>query len=259
MHFHAPFLVACLAAGACSTAWAQVTLKPDGQWRSLFTAGANATSGNSNTTQLNAVGEGARVTERDKLTVRGQANYGQVNGATATQRYLLGSQYNRDISRHSFYFGSADLLRDRPANIDLRYSLATGVGRHMRLDDIDNTFDISLGLGYTQDRYMRTVQLLGQTRTDYGRTELVMSEESNHKISDTTKLRQRVALFPNLTDRGAYRALLDTGVSVAMTKSLSLTAGLSYRYDSDPGIGLPGVGLKKGDAAFVTGVSLRFD
>jgi len=39
-----------------------------------------------------------------------------------------------------------------------------------------------------------------------------------------------------------------------MNKTLSLTAGLSYRYNSDPG-----VGFKKGDTLLVTGVTARFD
>jgi putative salt-induced outer membrane protein YdiY len=233
--------------------WAQVTLKPDGQWRYLFSAGGNATSGNSETTAVNASGEAARVTEDDKLTVHGSLNYGRVDGAKSAQRYELGSQYNRDISVNSFKFGSADMLWDRPSNIAHRYSIAGGFGRHLLRSD-DNSVDISLGLGYTQDAYVLSTEVLGETRTEYGRTELVLAEESSHKLTDTTKLRQKVILFPNLTDRGSYRASLDTGLSVAMTPKLNLTAGFTYRYNTDPG-----VGLKRIDTAFVTGVSLRFD
>ncbi|WPB56953.1 YdiY family protein [Xylophilus sp. GOD-11R] len=245
--------LALLAAVAACSAQAQVTLKPDGKWRYLLTAGANATSGNTDTTQFNATGEAAKVTDHDKLTFRGQGNFGRVNGVTSTQRYVAGTQYNRDISRNSFYFGSGDFLKDRPANIAHRYSLAGGVGRHMiRRDDL--TFDISVGLGYTQDSYVTPTSVLGQTRSEYGRTEMVLAEESSHQLTGTTKLRQKLTVYPNLTDTGAYRALLDAGISVAMTNTLSLTAGVNYRYDSDPG-----VGLKNGDASFVTGVSLRFD
>ena len=240
----------CAAAGA----HAQVTLKPDGEWRSLFTAGANYSSGNNNSTLVNILGEGVRMTDHDKISLRGQLNYGKANGVRTAQRYQIGGQYNRDISRNSFWFGSADALRDRPTNIAHRWSAAGGVGRHMLRDNVDNTFDISVGLGYTQDSYVTPAFVIGQTRQEYGRTELVLSEESSHKLTETTKLRQKFTLLPNLTDRGAYRAVFDSGVSVAMTKALALTVGLNYRYDSDPGLG-----LKKGDLALVTGVSLRFD
>ncbi|MFE8645821.1 YdiY family protein [Sphingomonas sp. NCPPB 2930] len=255
MKFRVITLAACAAATACLPAatWAQVTLKPDGEWRYLFSAGGNATKGNSDTTAINASGEAARVTEHDKLIARGQLNYGQANGSKSAQRYSLGTQYNRDISRNSFSFGAIDLIRDRPSNIGHRYSLAGGVGRHMLRGD-ENNLDISLGLGYTQDKYVTPTEVLDQVRSEYGRTELVMAEESSHRLTNTTRIRQKVTVYPNLTDRGAYRGALETGISVAMTPTLNLTAGLNYRYDSDPG-----VGIKKGDASFVTGVSLRFD
>ncbi|KAF1048231.1 DUF481 domain-containing protein [Xylophilus sp.] len=233
--------------------WSQITLKPDGQWRYLVSAGANATAGNSDTVNATARGEGVRMTDHDKLTFLGQIAYGSADGVTTTQRASLGTQYNRDISPRSFSFASADALRDKPSNIASRYSTAFGVGRHIVRTD-QNNFDISTGLGYSRDSYVTPTEVIGQTRDHYGRLELVLAEESNHKVTSTTSLRQKVTVYPNLRDTGAWRAALDSGVSVAMTQSLNLTAGFTYRFDSDPG-----AGLKKGDAAFVTGVSYRFD
>jgi putative salt-induced outer membrane protein YdiY len=115
-------------------------------------------------------------------------------------------------------------------------------------------FDVSTGLGYTYDRYIASTDIAGTMRDRYGRLELVLAEESSHKLTDTTSLRQKFTLLPNLRDSGKYRAVLDTGLTVAMTPTINLSAGLSYRYDSDPG-----TGLEKVDAMFVTGVSLRFD
>jgi len=48
--------------------------------------------------------------------------------------------------------------------------------------------------------------------------------------------------------------VFDSGLSVAMTDTLSLNAGLNYRYNSDPG-----AGLKKGDTLFVTRISVKLD
>jgi putative salt-induced outer membrane protein len=72
--------------------------------------------------------------------------------------------------------------------------------------------------------------------------------------SATTSLRQKLTLYPDLRERSKYRAVLDTGLTVAMTQRINLSAGLSYRYDSDPG-----VGIEKGDLTFVTGISMRID
>lgn len=252
LRYHATLLAATLYAVPLMSP-AQVTLKPDGAWRYLFTAGANASSGNNESTTLNLGGEAARVTSDDKLTVLGQVAHASNNGTTTTERFALGSQYNRDFNPRWFGFGSGDLLRDELANIGRRYSVAGGVGHHM-VQREDTTFDVSAGVGYTRDRFVTPRFVNGAVRSDYGRTELVLAEESNHKISPSTTLRQRLALYPNLRDAGDYRATFDTHISVAMTKTINLTAGLSYRYNSDPGIG-----LEKGDLMFVTGISYRID
>jgi len=232
---------------------AQVTLKPDGQWRYLLTAGANVSSGNNNAGTLNLAAEGANQTTYDKWTWNAKADYARNDGVDTTERYALRSQYNRDFSTDWFGFGSGETLRDRLANISARYSVASGVGRHVWASD-RGYFDVSAGLGYTYDRYVNATDISGAQRDRYGRLELVLAEESSHKLTETTSLRQKFALYPDLRDSGKYRAVFDTGLTVAMTQSLNLSAGLSYRYDSDPG----GT-LRKGDAMFVTGVSLRLD
>jgi putative salt-induced outer membrane protein YdiY len=232
---------------------AQVTLKPDGQWRYLLTAGANVSSGNNDARSLNISGEAARQTVDDKWIWNARADQARNAGVSTTDRYVLRTQYDRNISPDWFGFGSGETLRDQLANIDARYSVASGVGRHVWRTE-RGYFDVSTGLGYTYDRYVTSRDIAGAMRDRYGRLELVLAEESSHKLTDTTRLRQKFTLLPNLRDSGKYRAVLDTGLTVAMTPTINLSAGLSYRYDSDPG-----AGLEKVDAMFVTGVSLRFD
>lgn len=252
-----PTLLAALCMSAAialpGAAHAQVTLKPDGQWRYLFTASANATTGNSDTANLNAKGDAVRMTETDKLTFTGQASYANSDGAKTTQRLNAGSQYNRDFSPRSFGFGTADFVRDRPSNIASRFSVATGVGRHV-LRGEDNSLDLSLGVGYSGDRYVTPSEVADSVRSTYGRLEGVLAEESNHKLSSNTSLRQKLTVYPNLRDSTSYRAQFDVGVTVAMTPTMNLTTGVNYRYNNDPG-----TGLKRTDAALVTGVSFRFD
>lgn len=232
---------------------AQVTLKPDGQWRYLLTAGANVSSGNNNAGTMNLSAEGAHQTTYDKWTWNAKADYARNNGVDTTERYGLRTQYNRDFSTDWFGFGSGETLRDKLANIAARYSVASGVGRHIWAEE-GGYFDVSVGLGYTHDRYVRSTDIAGAMRDRYGRLELVLAEESSHRLTETTQLRQKFTLYPNLRDSGKYRVVLDTGLTVAMTQTINLSAGLSYRYDSDPG-----TNLKNGDAMFVTGVSVRID
>lgn len=256
--FHARAASLAVAAQAAlmlapGIAQAQVTLKPDNTWRYLFTATANATSGNSSSSALNLQLEGARQSADDKWTFNGQLQTARNNGSRTTERYLAGTQYNRDITGQWFGFGSADLLRDPLANIDSRATLASGLGLHL-LESERNTLDLTGGLAYTRDNYSVPAVVDGEARTGYGRAELVLGEESHHKLTETTTFHQKLTIYPNLRDSGQRRAVFDTKLSVAMTKSLNLTAGLSMRYNSDPGLG-----LKTTDTALVTGVSWRFD
>ena len=234
-------------------AQAQVTLKPDGQWRYLLTAGANVSSGNNNAGSLNLSAEGARQTGNDKWTWDAKADRARAGGNDTIERYGLRTQYNRDFGIDWFGFGAGELLSDRLANIQGRSAVSTGVGRHVWRDG-RGFFDVSGGVGYAYDRFVNPTVVAGEVRDRYGRLELVLAEESSHRLTDTTSFRQKFALYPDLRDRGKYRAVFDTGLTVAMTQTINLSAGLSYRYDSDPG-----TNLKKGDAMFVTGLSMRFD
>ncbi len=247
---HAAIAASALLATASQ---AQVTLMPDGQWRYLFTAGANATSGNTSSSALNLQFDGARVTEGNKWTFNGQLATARNNGSKTTERLIAGTQYNQDITGQWFGFGSADFLRDELANIGSRGTVAGGLGLHL-IESEKTTFDLTGGVAYTRDNYVNPAVVQGALRDEYGRAELVLGEESNHKLTDNTTFSQKFTVYPSLRDSGQKRAIFDTKISVAMTKSMNLTAGLSMRYNSDPG-----AGVKSTDTALITGVSWRFD
>jgi putative salt-induced outer membrane protein len=129
----------------------------------------------------------------------------------------------------------------------------SGAGYHV-VKEPDQTWDVSAGLAYTMDRYSTAQVVDDETRRRYSHAEILLAEESNDKITDTTSFKQKLSVYPNLSDSKEVRTVFDAGLSVAMTKRLALTATLSQRYDSRPA-----AGLGKTDTLFVTGVSLRFD
>lgn len=242
-----------LAAPTLVLAQAQATIKPDGQFRYALGAGASYASGNASASSVNLSGDGVKATADSKWQFGGKANWGRTEGVTTVENLALGTQYDKDITPKWFGFGKADYLRDRPANVSTRASLFGGVGRHVvRTDTL--TFDLSAGLGYTEDRYFDAADVNGELRSRYGRPEALLAEESTHQWTPTTTFRQKLSLYPALRSGGGYRGVFDSGLSVAMTNTLSLTAGLNYRYNSDPG-----AGLKKGDTLFVTGISVKLD
>ncbi|MEP7099610.1 MAG: DUF481 domain-containing protein [Burkholderiales bacterium] len=248
-----PLVGLLLAAPALVFAQAQATVKPDGQFRYAFGAGASYASGNTSASSVNLSGDGVNATADSKWQFGGKANYGRTEGATTVENLALGTQYDKDVTPDWFGFGKADYLRDKPANVSTRASLFGGAGRHVVKTDT-LTFDLSAGLGYTEDRYFNAADVNGEFRTRYGRAEVLLAEESTHKWTPTTSFHQKLSLYPALRSGGGYRGVFDSGLSVAMTNTLSLTAGLNYRYNSDPG-----AGLRKGDTLFVTGISVKLD
>ena len=234
-------------------AHAQVTQKPDGQWRSLFTAGASVATGNTDAKSASLGADVIKLTTMDKWSLTGSGQYARNGGATTANRIGGTSLYSRDITPDWFGFGELDLLHDIPSDLSLRTTLGSGIGYHV-VRKPDQTFDLSAGLAWTLDRYRHSQLVADETRSRYDHAELLLAEESNNKLSDSTTFKQKLTVYPNLRDTDGVRAVFDAGLSVAMTKQLALTATLSHRYDSKPG-----AGLGKNDTLFVTGVSLRFD
>jgi putative salt-induced outer membrane protein len=234
-------------------AQSQATVKPDGQFRLAFGAGASYASGNTSTSSVNLDGDVVRATDDDKLRITGKAVSAKTNHDTTAENLALDGQYNKDVTPLWFGFGNADFLRDRPANVESRTSLFGGVGRHVVKTD-PLTWDISIGVGYTQDRYVTDTEVNDELRRNYGRAEGLLAEESSHKFTPTTTFHQKLSLYPALRSGGGYRGVFDSGLSVSMTSVLALTAGLNYRYNSDSG-----VGVKKGDTLFVTGITVKID
>jgi putative salt-induced outer membrane protein len=232
---------------------AQVTQKPDGQWRELFTAGASVASGNTDAKSVSLGADVIKLTTMDKWALTGAGQYARSAGATTANRVGGTGLYSRDITPEWFGFGELDLLHDVPSDLSLRTTLGSGIGYHV-VKRPDQSFDLSAGLAYTMDRYRHAQVIADTTRDRYNHAELLLAEESNNKVSDSTTFKQKLTVYPNLRDTGDVRTVFDAGLSVAMTKELALTATLSHRYDSRPG-----AGLGRNDTLFVTGVSLRFD
>lgn len=93
-----------------------------------------------------------------------------------------------------------------------------------------------------------------ELRGSYGRPELLLGQESQHQLTETTSLKQRLVIYPNLDDTGNFRGVFEASLAVAMTRGFNLAGSLGYRYNSDPG-----TGLDKADLLFVTGIAVKIE
>lgn len=248
-------LAAALLGGvlASGPARAQATLKPDGQWRHAIGLGLSYASGNSESSTLTLNADGARQTGHDKWSYYGKALRAKSEDETTGDQIGIGTRYERDLNARVFGFGQGDYLRDRPANLSRRTSVGAGLGYHVFKAE-KTTWDVFSGLGYTHDRYVTPTDVGGATRGTWGYAELLLGEESNHQVSDTSTFRQRLVIYPNLSESGEFRAQFDAGLAVAINDTMSLTATLTYRYNSDPGLD-----IENGDLLFVTGISAKLE
>lgn len=236
-----------------SASFAQATVKDDGQWRYALGLGASVASGNTDATTLNASADAVRKTAQDKWSAYGSALYGKSNGVKTADALRAGTRYDWNLSQQLFAFGSADFERDKIALLNSRLGIGGGVGYHL-FNTPDLTWDLFGGAGYTMDRYDAPRVIGNNTVDSYNYANLLLGEESTHKLGESTSFKQRFVAYPNLKDTNAWRSQFDAGLSVAMSKAMSLNVGLSNRYNN-----APGTGLKKSDTLLTTGVTYKFD
>lgn len=246
-----------LCAFVCSTAAAavaaQATVKNDGKWRAALGVGASHAGGNTREASLSLTADAVRATARDKISLYGNAQYARSEGVTTSDQGRLGGRWDDDLDAHWFGFVGLDFERNRFANVKLRGLASAGLGRHL-LKSEDHGFDVFAGLGVSEDRYVEPTLIDGRVRGAYRYASLLLGEESTHRLSESTSFKQRLALVPNLRNRGEYRANWDAGLAVAMSKTMNLNLGFALTHNSEPG-----PGRKSTDTLLTTGISVKFE
>ncbi len=246
-------LVAVSLLAAALPARSQVTLKPDGQWRHLVTAGVNVNSGNTRSSAVNVATDSVNATADDKWTATGELLYTRDEGRTTGERLAIATQYNRDVTPTVFGFVQAQGVRDKPANLRDRLAVNTGLGLHL-IERGDDFWDVWAGVGYARESFYRPEERNGVLRDDDRVATAIFGEESTTRLAAGTVLRQKWTVTPRLREFSRYRSEFDARLAVAINSRLNLSAGLNLRYHSHPA-----AGLKKLDSALVTGLSVRFD
>ena len=239
---------------ACSDpTWAQATIKRDGQWRSALGIGGSVSSGNNRATNLTMTGEAVRATTRSKWSMTGRLLYATAHGDTTTDNKALGFQFDKDVSDEIFASTTLEYLKDQPANLNARLSWLAGPGWHL-VDDDATTLDVTAGLAYTQDHFVRPALVAEALRSSYGRGEWMAGEQSTHRLSNNASFRQKLTLFTNTSRTGGSRFVFEAGLSMAINSRMNLTTGYTHHYEKDPGLG-----LKNSNGLLITGMSFKLD
>lgn len=237
--------VAILAAALLAAA-ASAQDKPDGQFHGAASLGAAFSSGAVNTTTISAAIDTAKKTDDDKLSFYGLVARGSTKAGNSTavtsDLYRLGGRYDRDLNKQVFGFVSGDVEKNGVTNLDLRTAVYVGGGYHV-IATPATTFDVFAGVGYNRSKY---------SFDTVSGTELLLGEESAHKLSESTTFKQRLAVYPGFKSENGYRATFDSSLAVAMGGGWNMNAGLAARYASKIYI------VKKTETLFTVGFGYKF-
>jgi putative salt-induced outer membrane protein len=248
--------LAMTALTALVAAPAQAQVKTDGQWRGAAGAALSTTSGNSTATAMALTAEMLRATADDKITLGASSNYARskANGVTSTtaNKWAGAGQYDWNLGPQLFVFGKLGLEGDEVAKLQLRSTLASGLGFKV-FDSKPLSLQVFGGAAYTTDRYDGLQTIGGKTDDSFSRSSLLIGEESSHQLADNTTFKQRLEVYPGLSGDKAVLAKFTAGLSVAVSSSLNATLNVVNNHNSKPP-----VGFKKNDLGVFAGVNLRF-
>lgn len=234
---------AAFSALALAAAGAMAQDKPDGLWHGGVSIGGAVASGNTDSKTLAANADAARATAQDKITLYGVANYGRSAGVTTANLLRLGGRYDWNLSDKLFAFGGAETETNKAGGVKSRYALNGGIGYKLVRTPV-TSWDVFAGVGYSDTSFTD-----GSSRNG---AELLLGEESSHKLSDTTTVKQRLVVYPGSSDVGT-RATFDAGLATAISGGWTLNTGLAYRYASKVA-----AGMKKSDTLLTFGFGYKF-
>lgn len=244
--------LAVVSAVACGPALAQTSPVPDGAWRGSVAASAAGSAGNTENLSIGIKADAVRQTDSDKLGVQLQQVLSTSTRADtgdselSGQIFRLSGRYERNIVDRWFAFGALDYEHDKLAGVRHRVLPQLGGGYHAIVSD-RTTFDVFGGFAFN-----RTVFYVDPGIRE---AELLVGEESTHKIGRDTVLSQRLAIFAPFDDpTGAYRVQFDAGIVTRITGGLGLTVNLTERYSAQPA-----VGKRRSDVQFFVGVQYGWD
>ncbi len=196
-------------------------------WSGNAQLGYAATTGNSDTSNVNASALVAYTTYPWRHYFHADANFGESNGVTDTERWAAGYKPEYFFTKRTFAFLYLGYDHDVVADIDARYAATLGIGHVIWRND-RNILIGELGGGYRKTEY------IGSTPNDdefIGRAGLTYSG----RITNNTSFNQDLTTL--IGSRNTYVESV-SALQVSMTDTLALSVNYTVRYNSftPPGI-----------------------
>ena len=213
---------------------------PDGKWIGAGQAGLLISSGNSDSTSINAKLNLARTDGpwKNIVYVGGLdgKNNGIVSGEALEGRYELDHKISDDL----FWFGSADAVRDLFSGFDYQATIAGGIGYRF-LNSDETKLSATLGIGYqrleTQTLTKDAAGAVVERSNGPSQGDLVGTAGLNleQKLTGTTKLTDKLFVTSGSLNTNVAN---DLAVAVSISGELALSVGYGIRYNTTPAAGV---------------------
>ncbi|NDY89862.1 DUF481 domain-containing protein [Ideonella livida] len=245
----------CVLSPALTAPPARAADPQDGLWRGQAGASLNTTTGNTSTQNLLLNLDLSRQTVDTKLSLVGAVTEGQsrVEGTSTTTagKWALDGQYDHNITADWFGFAKLGVEHDRVTDLSLRTLVGTGLGHHW-VKTPQHTFDVYGGASRTLARYGQQQLIDGRLQSSFATTSVIVGENSAHQLTETVSFNQRLEAYPAVSGTKNTQAKLNAGLTVSVTRTLSLNLGLIQTYNSEPA-----QGTRMLDSTFFTGINVK--
>jgi putative salt-induced outer membrane protein YdiY len=237
-------LVTLLTAPA---AFAQTPPPPPPGWAGSASAGLAMTSGNSDTSTVNAAYDIKRDTGGPYLfKSAGLLLYGKAEDVLTSDRLSLDGRVERRLSDRTSLFGQTQYLRDAFKSIDYLVSPTVGVNRVL-VKNARTELNADAGVGAVWEQ---NPGLELQTDGAVG-----AGEKFTHKITATTELTQKVAALWKMDDFGDALYAFGAGLAASITAGTQLKIEFLDTYKARP----PLPGVQKNDIATLVSFVYKFE
>jgi len=218
--------------------------QPQGVWLGAGQAGVLLSSGNTQSTSLNAKLDLAHLDGPWKNTLFFGGLYGRSNSVTSGNRLEGRYRVNHEIDDRRFWFAGVDGVRDLFSGFAYQSTIAAGAGYKFIATEA-TTLAGTLGAGYqrlkpqelVKDASGAVVQRIDGVAT--GDVVATAGLDYAHSFSKSTRVTDKLFVTSGSADTAVNN---DVALAISMSDRLALSVGYGVRYNS-----MPAAGVKKLD------------
>lgn len=195
-------------------------------WIGQAEFGFSNTTGNTQTTTVNAKVDLDRTIGQLRHNLFGDTYYAQNAGVKSAERYLAGYKPSYFFTEKNYLFGMLRYDRDKFSFISGRFNEVVGYGRELLNNDF-NTLDTEIGAGARDTNYVSDPSTRGLPRHDYI---LFLSLKYNANLTKTTTFLETARIEASEVNNFVQS---ETGFTMQVIGNLSTKVSYTMRYNSN--------------------------